>query len=113
MAPKKIDFDVELPPFVVWAIDDDAICMEVGSAEHLDLTDQEAISGLRKLKWRLQSRMEAVDRELTRLTERNELTDRPADENNVLMAKIDRWAREEYPRQLEIALAKAGIKTEV
>lgn len=106
MAYKKIDFDVELPPLEVWAIDVDAICMDMGDRTHYDLSDQEAIIGLRRLRRKLQSRMDALDRELDRLVERNELTDHPADENKLLLAKVERWAREEYPRELEIALAR-------
>lgn len=109
MAYKKIDFDVELPPMDVWAIDVDAVCMDLGKDTYYDLSDQQAITGLRKLRWKLKSRIEALDRELDRLIERNEPTEHHVDENKLLLAKIDRWMREEYPRELEIALAKAGI----
>ena len=84
--------------------------MDMGENTYEDLTDQQAITGLRKMRWKLQSRIEMVERELDRLVERNQLTEHPADENKVTRAKIDRYMREQYPRDLEIALTEAGIE---
>lgn len=106
----KIEFDTRLPRLSVWAIDDDAICMDMGSVTHEDITDQQAIMGLRKLRWKLVSRLDALDRELERLVERNQPTEHKADELRATFAKADRYFREEYPRALEIALAEAGIE---
>jgi hypothetical protein len=106
----KIEFDTRLPRLSVWAIDDDAICMDMGSKTYEDITDQQAIMGLRKLRWKMQARMDAIDRELERLVERNEPTEHRADELRSVFAKADKYFREEYPRALEIALAEAGIE---
>lgn len=106
----KIEFDTRLPRLSIWAIDDDAICMDMGSNTHEDITDQQAIMGLRKLRWKMQSRIEALDRELERLVERNQPTEHRTDELRATFAKADKYFREEYPRLLEIALAEAGIE---
>jgi hypothetical protein len=103
------EFDVRLPRLSVWAIDVDAVGLDMGSKSHEDLTDQQAIAGLRRLRWRLKSRLDLLDRELERLVERNEPTEHRSDENKLLFAKIDRYFREQYPRELEIALAELGI----
>lgn len=107
---KKIEFDTSLPALSIWAIDDDAICMDMGSTTYEDITEQQAIAGLRKLRWKMIARLEALERDLDRLVQRNEPTEHRADELRATFAKADRYFREEYPRELEIALAEAGIE---
>lgn len=98
--------DLTLPTFLVWGIDCDNVNMDVGNTTLEGLDDMEAISALNRLRYRLKSRLDEVERELARLEERNEFTEHPADRNRALMANVDRYMREQYPRELEIAIAE-------
>ena len=98
--------DLTLPTFSVWGIDCDNVNMDIGSSTLEGLDDMEAIGALNRLRYRLKSRLDEVERELARLEERNEATEYPADRNRTLMANVDRYMREQYPRELEIAIAE-------
>lgn len=109
---KKIDFDLELPPLLVWDITVDAVSMDMGSKQHRDLTDLQALSGLQRLRWKYKARMDYLDREIERLELLNQNTEFKSDENRLALAKAERYFRDEYPRLLDIALAEAGIVVE-
>jgi hypothetical protein len=105
----KIDFDLELPPLSIFDISIDAVGMDMGRNTHYDLTDFQAMGALRRLRWKYKARMDYLDREIDRLEKLNEKTDHKVDELRVDMARAERYFREQYPRELEIALAEAGI----
>lgn len=100
------DPDLSLPAFSVWGIDCDNVNMDIGHTSLEGLEDTEAISVLNKARWRLKRRLEEVERELQRFEERNEYTEYPDDRNRTLLANVDRYMREQYPRELEIAIAE-------
>lgn len=104
------DADTSLPAFEIWDITTDNICMDVGNTTLEDIDDREALAVLYKLRRVYAARLKKVIRELERLETLNEATEHTLKDHNEQMARTERWLQQTYPRELEIALHKAGIK---
>mgnify|MGYP002632940709 CR=1 FL=1 len=103
--------DIRLPRFSIWGSDSDNVCLDVGRSTYHDLDDYQALGILRKLKYKLSSRLDSVTREIDRLEALNAPTEHKLKDHNNTMAMYKRWRENDYPRLLEIALHENGIKT--
>lgn len=104
------DTDFVLPEFRIYDITTDHISMDVGGTSIEDVTDREAMSVLYKLRRIYASRLKHIVRELERFEALNEPTEYTEKEITESLARAERWRRQDYPRELEIALHKNGIK---
>ena len=103
------EYDFELAPFKVWGIDSDDVCMDMGKNTHEGLDDMQALYAMRRLKFRYQRRLDEINYHIDRLEQLNEPTEHTMKEHNEQMARTERWRREVFPRELEIALHENGI----
>lgn len=101
--------DVTLPAFEVWDITTDNICIDVGTSALEDISDREALAVLYKLRRVYASRLKKIIRELERLEQLNESTEYKDKDLTESMLRAERWRKQTFPRELDIALHKNGI----